>query len=160
VRGEVTVEVLTDVAERFAPGQRLLLSGAGRTIRQVTIVSSRAHGKVRVLRLEGSGDRDQAEALRGGLLEIAVDEVPDPPDGAFYYYQLIGCVCVDQVAGELGRVVEVIEDGGGVILEIEGAGRRLLLPFVEAYLVRVDVGAGLIETLLPPELIETCASIS
>jgi ribosomal 30S subunit maturation factor RimM len=72
----------------------------------------------------------------------------------------VGCRCVDRTAGELGRVVEVIEDGGGVLLEIQAAEGRLLLPFVEAYLVRLDIAGGLIETDVPGELIETCVSTS
>ena len=160
VRGEVTVEILSDVAERFSSGQRLMLSGLDRASRAVTVATSRIQGKVLVLRLEGCDDRDQAEALRGGLLEVATGDVPAAPEGAYYYYQLVGCRCVDRTAGELGRVVEVIEDGGGVLLEIQAPAGRLLLPFVEAYLVHLDIAGGLIETDVPEELIETCVSTS
>jgi 16S rRNA processing protein RimM len=126
----------------------------------VTVATSRRQGKVLVLRLEGCEDRDQAEALRGGLLEVASSEVPPAPEGAWYHYQLVGCRVVDETAGELGRVVEVIEDGGGVLLEIQVAAGRLLLPFVEAYLVELDVAGGLIRTDVPGGLIETCISTS
>jgi 16S rRNA processing protein RimM len=160
VRGEVTVEVLTDVAERFAAGQPLRLSGLRGASRGVVVATSRLQGKVLVLRLEGCDDRDQAEALRGGLLEVASSDVPAAPEGAWYHYQLVGCRVVDQAAGELGPVVEVIEDGGGVLLEIQTAEGRLLLPFVEAYLIKLDVAGGLIQTDVPGELIETCISTS
>jgi 16S rRNA processing protein RimM len=160
VRGEVTVEALTDVPDRFAVGQSLLLNLRDRIGRSVEVVASRPHGAAWVVKLQGCEDRDQAADLRGALLEVALDDVPPPPEGSWYHYQLIGCRCVDREAGNLGRVVEVVEDGGGWILEIEDNGRRLLLPLVEAYLLRVDVANGLIETDVPRELIETCASTS
>ncbi len=160
VRGEFTVEVLTDVEDRFAVGDRLLLSGPSHGGRTVTVATSRGRGEARVIRLDGIESRDAAEALRGAMLEVTRDEVPAPPQGSYYYYELVGCRCVDRTAGDLGEVVEVVEDGGGWILEIDDAGRRLLLPFVQAYLVRVDVAGGLIETDVPSELIRTCVSTS
>jgi len=160
VRGEVTVEVLTDVPGRFLVGERLILRGSSGASRSVTVVASRASGETRVIRLEGVETRDDAQDLRGSMLEVARDRVPSPPAGAYYHYELIGCRCTDRTAGELGRVVEVVEDGGGWLLEIEGPGRRLLVPFVEAYLVRVDVSDGLIETDVPADLIKTCTSTS
>ena len=160
VRGEFTIEVLTDVPDRFSVGERLLLSRSTTASRAVTVVTSRAHGNARVIRLQGIENREEAEELRGALLEVKRDHVPAPPPGSYYHYQLVGCRCVDRTSGDLGRVVEVVEDGGGWILEIDDAGRRILLPFVQAYLVRVDVASALIETDVPPELIKTCASTS
>lgn len=160
VRGEFTVEVLTDVPDRFSVGERLLLSRPSRAGRAVVVATSRAHGDARVIRLHGIEDRGEAEELRGALLEVTRDHVPAPPQGSYYHYELVGCRCVDRTSGDLGTVVEVVEDGGGWILEVDDAGRRLLLPFVQAYLVRVDVASALIETDVPPELIKTCASTS
>jgi ribosomal 30S subunit maturation factor RimM len=57
-------------------------------------------------------------------------------------------------------VEEVIEDGGGLLLLLAHEGRRLLVPFVRAYLARVDVEAGEIELRLPEGLVEACTSRS
>ena len=51
------------------------------------------------------------------------------------------------------------EDGGGWLLVVERpGGGRLLLPYVESFVRRVDPGAGRIEWALPEGLIEACAS--
>ena len=63
-------------------------------------------------------------------------------------------------AGELGEVVEVLEGGGGDLLRVVGAGRELLLPFVDAYLAEVDVAGRRISWDLPEGLIEACGSAS
>jgi ribosomal 30S subunit maturation factor RimM len=57
-------------------------------------------------------------------------------------------------------VAEVVEDGGGVMLIVEGEGRRIPVPFVKEFLRRVDVAAGTIDLDLPEGLLETCASTS
>ncbi|KAB2950064.1 MAG: 16S rRNA processing protein RimM, partial [Thermoanaerobaculia bacterium] len=102
-----------------------------------------------------------AEDLRGARLEVAGAAVPAPPAGAFYLFELVGCRCVDRRAGELGVVADVVEGGGGwlIVVERDGGG-RLLLPFVERFLRRVDRAAGRIEWALPEGLIEACESRS
>ncbi len=159
LRGEVKIEVLSDVPERFDPGRELWLSAPAARPRRVRIDSFRAGSGGALLGLEGCHTREQAEDLRGSRLEVGLSEVPEAPEGLFYHHQLIGCGCVDELRGELGEVVNVVEDGGGQLLEIErSAGRRLLVPFVEAIAVEVDVAERRIVMRLPAGLLEACES--
>lgn len=160
VRGEVLVQPWTDVAERFAPGASLVLTLAGGGRRTVRIATSRPHAHGSILRFEEIADRDAAEEIKGGELAVARGAVPRPPEGSFYYFELVGCECRDRSAGELGRVVDLLEDGGGLLLAITDGQRSLLVPFVESYLASVDVEGRRIELDLPEGLIETCASRS
>jgi 16S rRNA processing protein RimM len=112
-----------------------------------------------VLRFEGCEDRDRAEELRGLDLEVPRAEVPAAPAGTYYQFELLGCLC-RQGGEELGRVVEVVEDGGGLLLIVEGQGRRVPVPFVNELLREVDVAEGRIELALPEGLVEACASTS
>jgi hypothetical protein len=61
----------------------------------------------------GIADREAAEGLRGLELWVPIGEVPDPPAGSYYVFELIGCRCFDERDGEIGTVVDVQEDGGG-----------------------------------------------
>ena len=160
VQGELLVEVLSDVPGRLAPGSELWLSPAEGAGRQVTVAARRPHPRGALIRLDGLDDRDAAEGLRGAALEIDRRAVTPAPDGSYYYFELAGCVCRDADRGELGRVSEVIEDGGGLLLGVRGGGRVLLVPFVESYIRSIDVRRGAIELDLPPGLVETCESTS
>ena len=58
-------------------------------------------------------------------------------------------------------LIEVIDAGAGPLLVVAMAdGRKLPLPFVERFVVGVDVAARRIDWRLPEGLIETCASKS
>lgn len=160
VRGELLVEAWTDVDGRFERGSRLLVRTAAGTRRPVRITAVRPHAAALLVRLEEHDDRDAVEPLRGAVFEVPRAETPAPGDGTFYYFELAGCACRDRCAGSLGRVRDVLEDGGGLLLEVEDRGRRLLIPFVEAYIDRIDVGAGSIDLDLPAGLVETCTSTS
>jgi 16S rRNA processing protein RimM len=159
VRGEVVVEALSDVPERFEKGSRLMASRGGGAPFPLVVAVGRVHKNGAVVRFEGVEDRDQAEELRGLDLEVSRSEVPAAPEGTYYQYELLGCLCRND-GEEIGRVVEVLEDGGGLLLIVEGEGRRVPVPFVKAFLREVDVASGLIDVSLPPGLLETCASRS
>lgn len=154
VRGEVVVEVLSDVPERLAPGSRLWAGG-----RQVTVESHRPHKSGALLLFAGVDDRDRAEELRDALLEVDRSRVPEAPEGTYYWYQLLGCRC--SVDGQdLGKVTDLLEDGGGLLLVVSDGERQVPIPFVQSFLKEVDVEHGRIELDLPEGLLEACASRS
>jgi 16S rRNA processing protein RimM len=159
VRGEVVVEVLSDVPGRFLPGSRVQGIRPGKPPLALTVAAGRPHKNGAVVRFAGCEGREAAEALRGLDLEVPRAEVPSAPSGTYYQYELLGCRCRNH-GEELGRVVEVVEDGGGVMLIVEGGGRRVPVPFVKQFLLDVDVARGQIDLALPPGLLETCASTS
>jgi 16S rRNA processing protein RimM len=176
VRGEVLVEVLSDVPGRLDRGSSLLPTSeegeplAGPAARdlpaRLEVVASRPHREAALVRFAGFEDRDRAAALVGVWLAVERERVPPPPEGSFYRFELIGCRCRDG-GRELGRVADVVEDGGGLLLIVEepgeageGGARQLPVPFVASFLRRVDVAAGEIDLELPPGLAEACESTS
>lgn len=159
IRGELKVEVLSDVPERFDAGAELVAVGGDGAVRQVVVERARPVAGGLLLVLAGIADRDAAESFRGARFEIGLDQVP-PLDEGYYHFQLIGCRCVDEGEGELGTVLEVIEDGGGTLLLVADGPLRRLLPFVGAHLRRVDVAERRIDLLLPPGLVAACTSLS
>jgi 16S rRNA processing protein RimM len=170
LRGEVAVEVLTDVPRRLDPGNPLLLVRDGEPPIPVVVAARAAERPAKGgaapgrrtlarLRFAGIDDRDRAEALRGAWLEVERAQVPPAPEGVYYHYELLGCHCV---AGgeELGEVVEVVEDGGGLLLIVSDGHRKVPVPFVARFLRAIDVERGRIDLDLPPGLLEACASRS
>ena len=158
VRGEVSVEVLTDVEERFAPGSRLTAVDPKGRERSLEVAGSRRHKGGLLVLFAGIGDRDEAAVLRGSTLEVARAEVPPAPEGTYYFYELVGCRAFDVRDGDLGEVTDVIEDGGGLLLVVSGPRGTVPIPFVKSFLKSVDVEEGRIELELPPGLVDICAS--
>jgi len=152
--------LLSDSPHRFQKGSELQLVYPSGEREKVVIESSRGQKDTIVVRFVGADNRDDAENLRGARLEISRESVPPSPDGSYYYFELLGCACRDRQEGDLGRVVEIVEDGGGLILKVDDGERQLMVPFVRAYLKRVDAAAGTIEVDLPEGLVETCTSRS
>ncbi|HEY0781381.1 MAG TPA: ribosome maturation factor RimM [Thermoanaerobaculia bacterium] len=161
VKGEVVVQALSDVPGRLERGSRLLAvrDGSPPPQAQLEIETSRPHKAGAVVRFLGFADRDRAEELRDVGLEVRRSDVPTAPRGTYYHFQLLGCSCREGER-ELGRVVDLIEDGGGLLLVVSDGERQVPVPFVKRFLRRVDVEAGTIDLTLPAGLLETCASRS
>jgi 16S rRNA processing protein RimM len=167
LQGEVVVQVLSDVPGRLDPGKCLIASrglesepGAkSEQVSRLTVAASQPHKTGARVRFEGVGDCDAAEALRGLTLEVERSEVPVAEPGTYYYYELLGCRCHDGER-DLGEVVDLVEDGGGLLLIVADGEQRVPIPFVKSFLREVDVKEGRIVLDLPPGLLETCASRS
>lgn len=161
VQGEVVVSAESEVPGRFAAGAELLVRaprlGEARTLR---IESVRPHQGRLLICFAGIDDRDLAEELRGAKLEVPESTVPEPPEGTWYHYQLVGCRCHDRRLGDLGEVTAVAEDGGGLLLVVDDGERRVPVPFVAAMIEEVDVAGRRIAVDLPEGLLEACASTS
>jgi 16S rRNA processing protein RimM len=141
VRGEVAVVPRTDEPERrFAPGQRLRAEGSGRVF---TVGTARDHSGRLLVHFEELTDRTQAEAVRGTRLatDVPAAEVPSE-DGEFYDRQLVGLLARLANGAEIGPVISVLHLPVQDVLEIQTPTGVRLVPFVEALVPEVDLGAG------------------
>lgn len=171
IRGELAVEVRTDEPdERFAAGS--VLSTDPADAGPLTVTSARWHGGRLLVRFARIGDIEQAAALRGTWLVVDSAEIaaPDEPD-VFHDHQLIGLRVVTTAGSPVGTVADVLHQGQDVLVVGPGgdpavsdgaasaAGAAspdhgLLVPFVAAIAVEVDLAAGRVVIDPPPGLLE------
>jgi 16S rRNA processing protein RimM len=138
IRGEVVVDVLSDVPGRFDVGADVQLDG-----RPVSVIGSRPHQGRLLVRLEGVEDRSAAERLRGQVFEAEAADVSDAD--AYYAHELVGMPVVDADGADLGTVsalIELPESAGYDLLEVRRSdGETWLLPAVDEY-VEVEEAPG------------------
>jgi len=143
LRGMVRVKWLGDGPDNLMQLRELRLGRTPDDERaQAYEVNGRMPGRPGEVRigLEGIGDRDAAQALRGRFVLVDSRDLATLPAGEHYWYELVGCR-VETGSGEpIGTVKEIWETGAHDVLVIEGTdGRRRLLPAVSEFLREVDV---------------------
>lgn len=140
IRGEVAVEVLSDVPGRLDPGVEVVLAG-----RPVTIATSRPHQGRMLVRFEHVPDRTAAELLRGATIEAEPIDLDDTE--TYFVHELVGLPVLLDDERDLGIVAALIElpDSAGYdLLEVRrGDGTRWLLPAVDDYVEVRDDDTGL-----------------
>jgi 16S rRNA processing protein RimM len=125
--GAFVVEEASDDPERFAQGAALLVGGE-----PVRVVESKRAGGRPVIRFD-------REVPRGAPIEVERSDLPQPEEGEYYAFQLVGLE-VEETGGEkLGRVFEVSSGPANDILELDTG---LALPLVDACVQEVDLVSG------------------
>jgi 16S rRNA processing protein RimM len=151
VRGEVVVDVRTDSpAQRYAVGAVYQTDPAAAG--PLTVAELRPHQGRFLITFEGYVDRDQADVLRGVLLCVDSETVPDPEDpDEFHDHQLVGLRAETPDGEHLGDVVRIEHAPASDLLIVRLTdGRNGLVPFVREIVPEVDVKGGRV-VLTPPE---------
>ena len=153
-RGEVAVEVHSDVPDRFHQGMKLWALEEAGSRRQLHIEELWPHKGHLVLKFAGVDSISDAEVLAGCELQVPVSERAALEQGWNYVSDLIGCV-VFSGDREVGRIRNVQFGAGEAPLLIVNAGQEEYeIPYAEAYLQSVDLKHRRIQMLLPEGLLE------
>ncbi|ODU46797.1 MAG: 16S rRNA processing protein RimM [Thiobacillus sp. SCN 63-374] len=118
--------------------------GHGEQQTRYSVETVQEHGKALVAKLAGIDDRDTAYALRGQEISVAKRDLPPPEENEFYWSDLIGLTVVNREGIELGKVDSLMESGANDLLVVKGA-REHLIPFVAAFVGKVDLEGGTLE---------------
>jgi 16S rRNA processing protein RimM len=125
--GAFFVEQASDDADRFTVGATLLVAGE-----PTEVVESKRAGGRPVIRLDREVDR-------GAAIEVERSALPEPGEGEYYAFQLVGLEVHEAGGAILGRVVEISTNPANDVLELDTG---LALPLVDACVQEVDLAAG------------------
>jgi 16S rRNA processing protein RimM len=159
-RGEVAVEVHSDVPERFVEGLKLLALAEDGSRRELQIEAAWPHKGHLVLKFAGVDSISEAETLSGCELQLPRNQRAQLESGWTYVSDLIGCAVFngDQQFGE----IEDVRFGAGEapLLIVKAGSKEYEIPFTEAYLTSTDVDRKKICMKLPEGMLEVNAPLT
>ncbi|MGD1214726.1 MAG: ribosome maturation factor RimM [Terriglobales bacterium] len=172
-RGEVAVELHTDVPDRFRQDMRLWALAKDGQRREVTVEDLWPHKSFLVLKLQGIETISDAERLVGAELQLPRSERARLEPGWTYLSDLIGCTVFDGQR-EIGEIEDVQFGAGEAPLLVvrskeprgeeqrgeerkRGANLPYEIPFAEAYLEKLDLEHKQVRMRLPEGLLEVNA---
>lgn len=150
VRGEVKVEVHTDLPERFGWLEEVYIGRSNP--KPVTVEQVRFQKSWVLLKLAGYDNRDDAENLRSQWLLVPEAEALPLQEGEYYLYQIIGCTVVSDQGEILGKITDVIETKANNVFVVDSASGELLLPDIDEVILDVDLGNSRVLVHLIPGL--------
>ena len=149
IRGEVTVQVLTDApGDRFVPGTEFVVEPA--SAGPLTVNSARWNKDILLLGFDEIGTRNEAETLRGAKLFIETEELDEDDDEGWYEHELVGLEARigSSVVGKVTALNTMpVQD---LLMVTTPEGKEILIPFVEQIVPEVNVDGGFI-LLTPPD---------
>jgi 16S rRNA processing protein RimM len=161
IRGEVVIGVRTDEPDlRFAVGS---VVDASRSAKDdlpadrapLKVATVRWHSGQLLVGFAGITDRTAAGELTGSWLSIDSSQLPATPDpDEFRDHELIG-LSVRTTAGEpVGVITDMLHYGQDLLVVRRADGGESLVPFVQALVPEVDLGAGVVVIDPPPGLLD------
>lgn len=158
LKGDLRINPMSDFPERFTRPGRRWLQRRGEPPQPLELLAGRQlpGRELYVVRFAGVTDRSAAEALVGRDLLVPAADRPKLATGEFHLLDLVGLeVRMEADGAVIGRVSDLIHAGNDLLeVELSEGGRRLLIPFVEAIVPRVELAEGWLSLTPPPGLLE------
>jgi 16S rRNA processing protein RimM len=168
-RGEVLAEIFTDFPERFAERKGLFLrppAGAPPgAMCEAKVEAQWLHKGRVVLKFSHVASIAEAENLRGFEVVIPRQERIPLEGDAVYLSDLLGVRVIDVSGGradDAGEITDVEPEGAGPAMLVirTQAGEEMLIPFVRAYLRKIDLETKRLEMELPVGLLAMQAPLT
>jgi len=121
------------------------------------VLQGKPQGKGLVASLQGITDRDLALSLHQCEVGVPEEALPELEEDEHYWFQLIGLKVVNTEGVVLGQVKELFDSGGGnqvlTVTPCEGSidKQQRLLPFVDQYILEVDLDGSVIQVDWDPD---------
>jgi len=136
IKGELKIKSDTSF-NRFDKGN-LLYIGDEHHYKKIIIDTHRVHQGCDLITFNGITDINQVLEYVGK--DVFVKEHDRTKDNTKVYYEdLIDCSVVDEDGNDLGTVNDLIEVPQGVLLEIIKGDKTSLVPYVDEFVVQLDI---------------------
>ena len=148
VRGQIRVQVLSDVPDRFDSGRTVHI---GSSAFRITASTLSRYNHV-LLQLDGVSTREAAQSLVGQAITVPETAAPPLNEGEYFHFQLLGLRVLTEEHEELGRITEILETGSNDVYVVSGAGSEVLVPALLDVVRSVCLEEGLMIVDLPDGL--------
>lgn len=152
LRGDLKVRPLSGESSTLDTVKELTLR-VGTTISHHKVQKASWHKGKLLIRLEGITSIENAEKFIGCEILISNTDLSNLPDDEFYWFQLEGLQVNDRQQGDLGKVVDIFTTAAHDILVVRGFRGEILIPVVDAFILKIDKNAKLMHVDLPDGLI-------
>lgn len=139
VRGQVRVESLSDVPDRFEGLDSVTLICTNGDHVVTNVQSVRQVGEGYILGFSAFSTPETASGFRGALIQIPEQpDLPREPD-TFYQFELMGLHVEDQQGQPVGTVEDILDFPHQQVFVIKHDGREWLLPARKEMIDSIDI---------------------
>ena len=158
VRGALLIESKSDVPGAvFAPG-RVVYIGSADSARiddaPRLISEAREANAGWIVTLESLTDRTVAESMKARTVFADEDTLPPPDEDQVYMHELVGLTVLSHDGATVGPVCDVYEAPQGLLIEVDTANGKRLVPWREELIAKSDIEARQVTLIDLPGLLD------
>ncbi|WP_375323401.1 ribosome maturation factor RimM [Flagellimonas sp. GZD32] len=153
-KGEVLVKLDTDEPDIYENMESVFVS-LGNNLVPFFIDRCRLH-KSNLLRIDFEEVKDEptADKIIGSELYLPLTMLPKLKGNQFYFHEVIGFTMMDEVHGDIGKIVAVNDSASQDLFEVEKDGKELLIPVSDEIITKVDRENQTIHVKTPEGLVD------
>ena len=134
LRGHVKVEPWCDGIETFEYLKRVFINKT-----EYRIESVKPQKNLFLLKLAEVNSVENAEALKGKIINALEDEMPPLPEGVYYIRDIMG-LSVYEGEKFIGEITDWIETGSNNVYIIKRPqGKDVLIPAIDSVVLKIDI---------------------
>jgi 16S rRNA processing protein RimM len=152
IKGTCRIRSYAESLSVFQSGSVVFLATGDDRLRPYETNWAKQHAKAVLVSLEGVHTRDQAKALIGCELFVQKSRLPDPEEGSYYWFDLIGLDVFDVDQKYLGRLESIIQTGSNDVYVVKKDGTEILIPALQKVVQHVDLKNRRMQVDLPEGL--------
>lgn len=158
MHGALLIESKSDVPGAvFAPGRVVYVGRADGSLVDDTareITAAREVNLGWIISVTGLDDRTVAESWKARTLFADADTLPPPDPTQVYVHELVGLQVFAHDGALVGPVVDVYDAPQGLLVEVEGASGKRLVPWRDELIAKADWEARQVTLVNLPGLVD------
>ena len=150
VRGQLRVFLFSGEFSSIDGLDTVMLKAPHGGMETFEVAAAARHGKKVLLTLKNYDNVNQVLHLVGRELYVERDQLPELPEGEYYWRDLVGLRVVTDQGEMLGTLTEIIATGSNDVYVVQGREREYLIPALEGVVLEVNLDDGIMK-VSPPE---------
>lgn len=150
VKGQLRVFLFSGEFSSIAGLDTVMVKAPNRGMEIFEVAAAARHGKKVLLTLKNYDNVNQVLHLVGCELYVERDQLPELPEGEYYWRDLVGLRVVTDQGEMLGTLTEIIATGSNDVYVVQGREREYLIPALEEVVLEVNLDDGVMK-VSPPE---------
>jgi 16S rRNA processing protein RimM len=153
LKGEVQILLDVDYPEDYEDMESVFVEQKGELV-PYFIESIKIRTNLVIVKFEGIENSEAAKKLKNAVLYLPEDQLEDLEEDEYYMHELVGCLVIDEIVGELGTVKTVHSLPAQNLLALDYQNKEVLIPIIEHFVLKVDKEAKKIMVKLPDGLLD------
>ena len=138
--GEIKLVPLSRDLDNVSTLNRIFLKKSeNQPLLEFKITSRRFHKNTAIIKLDGINSFDDAENIVGQAVYVDTDDLQDPDEDEYYWFQLVGLEAFLEDGTYLGKVESLIDRAFQSLIVIKKEQKEILIPFTDPIVKEVNL---------------------
>ena len=147
IRGELKIYTESDfIEERFSKGKKVSFE-VGKIKEEHEVSSLRIHKKNVLITVDKKYDINEIEQYVGCKVYASAEDDLELDEDDYYIDDLVDLEVYNTLGDYIGIVTDVLEMPRGYLLEVKGNEKKVLIPFVDAFIKDITDDKIIIEEI-------------